>query len=69
MCPYLVPVVADRLWQVPVPAYCRRADAGIRVPARSTLLSMCATERFAECAGYRRAAAAGATADGSRARV
>ena len=56
MCPYLVSVVADRLWQVLPGAYCRRPDAGVRVPAGSTMAAVCTTERFASCDGYRRAA-------------
>lgn len=54
MCPYLVPVVADRLWQVSQGAYCRRPDAGVRVPGRKTLLEVCTTDRFGDCDGFRK---------------
>jgi hypothetical protein len=57
MCPYLVPVVADRMFVYPQSVYCRRPDAGVRVPGRSTLLSVCMTAAFCECAGYRDSAA------------
>lgn len=54
MCPYLVPVVVDRLWLVPQTAYCRRPDARIRVPAATTLGALCTSDRFTDCSGYRR---------------
>lgn len=56
MCPYLVPVVADRLWMYPQSVYCRRPDGGVRVPGRATLVSVCTTDAFCACAGYREAA-------------
>ena len=58
MCPCLVSVVADRLWMYPQSLFCRRAAGGVRVPARATLLSVCTTEAFVDCAGYRESAAA-----------
>jgi hypothetical protein len=56
-CPFLVPVVADRLWLYPVSAYCRRPDARLRVPAPATLAQTCANPRHASCPGYRAASA------------
>jgi hypothetical protein len=55
-CPFLVPVMADRLWLLPVPAYCRRPDAPMRVPATSSLLHRC-TDDYTDCEGYRAASA------------
>lgn len=57
-CPFLVPVVADRLWLYPVAAYCRRPDHPVRVPARATLLAVCATPSHRDCEGYATATAA-----------
>ncbi|OGK88317.1 MAG: hypothetical protein A2X52_12620 [Candidatus Rokubacteria bacterium GWC2_70_16] len=53
MCPFLVPVTADRLWMYPVGAYCRRPGGGVRVPAPATLASVCATPAHRACGGYR----------------
>jgi hypothetical protein len=53
MCPYLVPVVADRMFVYPQGLFCRRPNAGVRIPARATLLGVCTTDAFADCAGYR----------------
>ncbi len=53
-CPYLVPVVADRLWLMPQTAFCRRPDARVRAPAAITLGGLCTSDRFTDCAGYRR---------------
>ncbi len=50
-CPFLVPVVADQLWVRPVPAYCRRPDARLRVPATDSLLHFC-TDSYTTCSGY-----------------
>ena len=62
-CPFLIPVVADGLWMYPVPAYCRRPDAPVRVPARDTLTRVCTTGEHARCPGFqasrRREAGAG----------
>jgi hypothetical protein len=51
-CPFLVPVMADRLWVYPMPAYCRRPDAQLRVPAGETLDSVCFSHRHLRCPGY-----------------
>lgn len=53
MCPFLVPVVADRLWLYPVSAYCRRPDCAIRVPASATMAGFCTSELYRRCPGYR----------------
>lgn len=53
MCPFLVPVIADRLWVYPVPAYCRRPDSGVRVPAPATVADYCASRNYRCCPGYR----------------
>jgi hypothetical protein len=52
-CPFLIPVVADALWMYPVPAYCRRPDAPVKVPSRGTLTQVCTTCEHARCPGYR----------------
>jgi hypothetical protein len=51
-CPFLVPVMADRLWMYPMPAYCRRPDAGVKVPAPETFLRVCASPRHVRCPGF-----------------
>jgi hypothetical protein len=51
-CPFLVPVMADRLWVYPMPAYCRRPDAQLRVPALETLGRVCFSHRYLRCPGY-----------------
>jgi hypothetical protein len=51
-CPFLVPVMADRLWMYPMPAYCRRPDADVKVPAPETFLRVCASPRHVRCPGY-----------------
>ena len=66
MCPYLVPVVADRMFVAPQSVFCRRPDAGIRLPARLTLLSVCTTGAFADCAGYRETAETDRVSDRTR---
>lgn len=58
MCPCLMPVVNDYLWIVRTPVYCRRPDRAVRVPARRTLIDVCLTPAYRECAGYRASAAA-----------
>ena len=52
-CPFLVPVIADRLWTYPTSVYCRRPDHRVRVPAARTLASVCTTAAYLECSGYR----------------
>ena len=49
LCPFLVPVMADSLWMYPMPAYCRRPDARVKVPARETFLSVCASPGHIRC--------------------
>ena len=51
-CPFLIPVVADGLWMYPVPAYCRRPDASVKVPSRWTLTRVCTTDEHARCPGF-----------------
>lgn len=51
-CPFLVPVTADSLWMYPVPAFCRRPDAQVRVPAPSTLSRVCTTCEYTRCPGF-----------------
>ena len=53
MCPFLVPVIADRLWLYPVGAYCRRPDRSVRVPAGITFARFCTTPSYVACSGYR----------------
>jgi len=57
-CPFLIPVMADALWMWPVPAYCRRPDAPVRVPGRETLERVCTTPAHAGCAGFQEARSA-----------
>ena len=54
-CPFLVPVVADRLWLYPTSVYCRRPDARLRAPAAATLARTCMAPAHATCPGYRQA--------------
>jgi hypothetical protein len=51
-CPFLVPVMADRLWMYPMPAYCKRPDARVKVPAPETFLRVCASPRHVRCPGF-----------------
>ena len=52
-CPFLVPVMADRLWLHPVGTYCRRPDGRVRVPSsRTTLPLICLTAAHFLCPGY-----------------
>jgi hypothetical protein len=51
-CPFLVPVMADRLWLRPTGAYCRRPDGRVRIPAASTIDCICMTPAYLVCAGY-----------------
>jgi hypothetical protein len=52
-CPYLVDVMADRLWLYPVGAYCRRPSGHLRVPGRVTLARVCTTTAYVTCPGHR----------------
>lgn len=52
MCPFLVPVIADRLWLYPVSAYCRRPDGPIRVPAPATMARFCTGADHGRCPGF-----------------
>jgi len=51
-CPYLVGVMADRLWLVPTGIYCRRPDGRVRVPAAATLTCICMTAAHLVCPRY-----------------
>jgi hypothetical protein len=50
-CPFLVPVVADRLWMRPIGVYCRRPGRRVRVPTEATLARWC-TAQYGQCDGY-----------------
>ncbi|HET7876983.1 MAG TPA: hypothetical protein VFN71_15775 [Methylomirabilota bacterium] len=54
-CPFLIPVMADRLWVFPVPAYCRRPNAGVHVPSFGKFMRVCLGPGHTECPGYRAA--------------
>lgn len=56
MCPFLVPVIADRLWLYPIGAYCHCPDHSVRVPAVSTLARVCSTASYRACPRYRESA-------------
>jgi hypothetical protein len=58
-CPFLTPVVADRLFVYPVSVYCRRNQARPRIPAGHTLADVCLTEAHGDCPGYRASQATG----------
>ncbi len=51
-CPFLVPVTADRLWMYPMPAYCRRPNARVKIPAPETFFRVCASPRHVRCPGF-----------------
>ena len=51
-CPYLFPVMADRLWLEPRGAYCRRPGGSVRVPASTTIACICMTAAHLVCPGY-----------------
>ena len=55
-CPFLIAVMADSLWMLPVPAYCRRPDARVKVPSRETLMRVCTTTGHARCRGFQTSA-------------
>lgn len=52
-CPFLHPVVADHLWMYPLPAYCHRPDAPIKVPALKTFFGVCLSTEHVRCPGFR----------------
>jgi hypothetical protein len=52
-CPFLVPVMADQLWMYPLPAYCHRPDAPVKVPALETFFRVCLSPEHARCPGFR----------------
>jgi len=56
-CPFLIPVMADRLWVFPTTAYCHRPGACLRVPGRHTVARLCTTALHLTCGGYRASAA------------
>jgi hypothetical protein len=58
-CPFLAPVIADRLWLRPVGAYCRRPDGRVRVPGEGTLARVCGTLGHLGCSGYQASAGTG----------
>ena len=50
-CPFLVPVMADRLWMRPSGVYCCRPGRRVRIPATSTLARCCAGQ-YRLCDSY-----------------
>ena len=50
-CPYLVQVIADRLWLYPVSIYCTSRPR-TRVPRARTIADVCANAAYTECPGY-----------------
>lgn len=60
-CPFVVPVVGDQLWVYPVPAFCRRPDHRVRIPATDSLVRLCMHE-YEACPGYRASTEAGESA-------
>ena len=57
-CPFLVPVIADRLWLYPVGMYCHRPGQNVRVPAPATLAGVCVTRAYLACGRYQASAGA-----------
>jgi hypothetical protein len=51
-CPFIAPVIADRMWVFPVPAYCHRPNAGIHVPGVEKFVRLCVSGRHDDCPGY-----------------
>ncbi len=51
-CPFLVPVMADRLWRDRTSVYCRRPDGRVRVPSPTTVACICATHAHLVCPDY-----------------
>jgi hypothetical protein len=54
-CPFLVPIVADRLWMYPTSAYCHSRER-VHVPADATIGSVCLGPSHRQCPGYHAAA-------------
>lgn len=52
VCPFLVPVVADRLRVYPVTAHCRTPDGRVRVPIGVAATCICMTPAHLLCPGY-----------------
>jgi hypothetical protein len=65
-CPFLVPVLADRLWMRPIGVYCRRPGWRVRIPAAATL-TRCCTAQYRLCERYSTTSADG-LAEENRAR-
>jgi hypothetical protein len=55
-CPFLAPVLADRLWLRPLGAYCRCPDGRAK-----TLAHVCSTMAHRTCPGYQESFGAVAT--------
>jgi len=51
-CPFLVPVMDDRLWMYPMPAYCRRPGERLKVPGIHKLLHICTALEYTRCPGF-----------------
>jgi hypothetical protein len=66
VCPFLVPVVAGRLWLTPRSVYCRRRDGRLGLPERAAGDYVCATHAHLLCPGYLAGYAHQETARGSR---
>jgi len=52
ICPFLTPVMADRLWLYPTGVYCRPPGDRVRVPAAETLTCICSTLAYLVCPRY-----------------
>ena len=52
VCPFLAPIVADRLWLTPRSVYCRRPDGRVRLPGRETVDCVCVTHAHLLCPAY-----------------
>jgi hypothetical protein len=50
-CPYLVQVMADRLWLYPMNSYCTSGPR-TRVPGARTIAEVCGDPVHARCPGY-----------------
>jgi hypothetical protein len=62
-CPFLTPVMADRIWMYPTGVYCRLPSGRVRVPSRDTLARVCTSGHYFVCPGYRRARVLGAVSE------